>query len=42
MNADFILTIVGLVCFALAALNVPARVALVPLGLFFVTLTLLV
>lgn len=37
-----LMLIAGAVCFALAAFGVPARVGLVPLGLLFWILTLLV
>lgn len=41
-NIHLVLYVVGLVCFALGAANVPSRVSWTPLGLFFLTLTLLV
>lgn len=43
MNLDYLLTVVALVLFALAAANVSSpRVGLVPLGLALLTLTLLI
>lgn len=35
-----LLTIAALICFGLAAFGVPSRVGLVPLGLFLLTLLL--
>ena len=42
VNLDVILTVLALVCFGLATANVGGKVNLVALGLFSLTLTLLV
>lgn len=42
MTLNFLITLAAIVCFALAALGVSSRIGLIPLGLLFLTLVLLV
>lgn len=41
LTVHLLFLVMALVCFALAALGIPSRVGLEPLGLFFLTLAMI-